>query len=345
MQGRFLSIPLMLCAVIISRFPLEDFSSSLALLLGGVVFLGIFASTPSVYQISAPGIDLYEFKNGIANERLFYLPNFSLLSYERGKPFPMNDWRKIGTNLKYTAENEGMVTYIYGSVGIMGYYASPKVHIIDYNGVTDPLLARLPADHDSNWRIGHFRRNIPEGCESTYSSGHNQITDTNLGIYFEHLEFVINGDLFDPLRLVEIVRFNLGVYDDLLHKYLTGNNFYSQGEVAYTQINQSKPAGTPWNEPGNLIITSKVTVRMDRVYHPKAVEIGLDNNDTYRLVYFLDDKAVGNQIVSPSNRQPGLETYQFSISPPTQQEGINRIVVIPEEGDNSYSLGFIILVG
>jgi hypothetical protein len=50
---------------------------------------------------------------------------------------------------------------IFEAVGLLGYYAGPGVHIVDPMALTDPLLARLPADKP--WRIGHFRRQLPPG--------------------------------------------------------------------------------------------------------------------------------------------------------------------------------------
>ena len=47
------------------------------------------------------------------------------------------------------------------AVGLLGYHAGPGVHILDPMALTNPLLARLPADEP--WRIGHFRRPLPSG--------------------------------------------------------------------------------------------------------------------------------------------------------------------------------------
>ena len=50
----------------------------------------------------------------------------------------------------------------------------------------------------------------------TLQTGQNHFADPQLGLYYQKLSILTRGSLFDPSRLVEIVKFNLGMYNYLL---------------------------------------------------------------------------------------------------------------------------------
>jgi arabinofuranosyltransferase len=50
-----------------------------------------------------------------------------------------------------------------GALGMFGYYAGPDIIVVDFFGLADPLLARLPMVESKLWRPGHFTRTYPEG--------------------------------------------------------------------------------------------------------------------------------------------------------------------------------------
>ena len=51
----------------------------------------------------------------------------------------------------------------------------------------------------------------------------NHIEDPDLHLSYDKLSILIHGDVFAPGRLQEIVNFNLGKYDDLLHRFIIRN--------------------------------------------------------------------------------------------------------------------------
>jgi arabinofuranosyltransferase len=127
---------------------------------------------------------------------------------------------------------------VYKVIGVLGYYADPKVHIIDPMALTDPLLSKLPCRatlpfDDSNvqdttrWRIGHFEREIPDGYIETVRSGTNKITDPNLSKYYDVLSSLIKGNIWDIDRFDKIWNFNTGKYDYLLEKYERNKKYSS----------------------------------------------------------------------------------------------------------------------
>ena len=105
-----------------------------------------------------------------------------------------------------------------GNVGFYGYAAGPTVHIVDYYALADPLLARLPAK--TKWRIGHFVRIMPAGYPETIQARSNQIPDSDLATYYDHLHLVTSGPLWSAARLKMIVRMNLGRDEYLVARYV-----------------------------------------------------------------------------------------------------------------------------
>ncbi len=103
---------------------------------------------------------------------------------------------------------------VYCCNGMLGYFGGPDLYIVDFMGLGDPLLARLPAI--SPWRIGHFQRLIPDGYIASIESGTNQIRDPKLATYYERLRVITRGPIWQSTRLKAIVRMNLGAYGDLL---------------------------------------------------------------------------------------------------------------------------------
>lgn len=106
-------------------------------------------------------------------------------------------------------------------VGMMGYYAGANGIIIDELGLADPLLARLPARTDRPFYVGHYRRQLPKGYVDAIKNGTLEKMDPNLARYYEKLRLITRGDVWDKERLMTIVRFNFGQYDEYKRAFLT----------------------------------------------------------------------------------------------------------------------------
>jgi arabinofuranosyltransferase len=143
---------------------------------------------------------------------MYYYPSTGLLNPAR-QPHP---WQLQGQEINAN----GPPTIEHGNVGFLGYYAGPHIHIVDRNGLADPLLARLPVRDPQNWRIGHFRRQVPEGYTQTRATGVNSIQQPDLALYYEILVRVTQGDWQRWQRLGDIWKLNMGGYDYLLQRYV-----------------------------------------------------------------------------------------------------------------------------
>lgn len=231
MSGRFFSVPLLWSTVlfvsVIDRHLRR--TSVFTALVAGVVALGFCSPTVTLFKHKYYGLNAkYEplavDKYGIEDEQLCYYQSTGLLAIRENSapPYPLiferRDLKKMGHVLRYKAPT----TEIGYAIGILGYYAGPRVHIIDIYALADPLLARLPMKETTDWRIGHLTRVVPEGYKQTLETGENVLRDYTLWKFYDKLSLVTRGRLFDPERLKTIVYLNFGNLDRLqsyLQKY------------------------------------------------------------------------------------------------------------------------------
>ena len=214
MSGRFLTLPLLAAMTLLlaisgdaARMAAIQLTPRMAAILAALLLLVAAAGHLPVLLAGRPTGDAARRDGDIADERAYYTPHTGLFAARAAHP-----WAEQGATLRA----EGAAVVEHGNVGFLGYYAGPAVHIIDRNGLTDPLLARLPVRDPADWRIGHFRRDVPPGYADTLRGGQNVIEDANLAAYFDVLTRITRGPLWDTARLREIWRLNRGTYDHLL---------------------------------------------------------------------------------------------------------------------------------
>ena len=107
------------------------------------------------------------------------------------------------------------------AIGFYGFFAGPRVHVLDPYALADPLLSRIAFPYSPNWRVGHFERPIPNGYVQTLETGVNSLTDPNIKKYYDVVQLVTRGNLWSWQRLGEVVRWNLGTYDALIEPQRT----------------------------------------------------------------------------------------------------------------------------
>jgi arabinofuranosyltransferase len=153
----------------------------------------------------------YQMVDGIADERRFY-HGISGLFAKRQTLF---EHPQVTQGLALRRSGDRVIAATF--VGWLGYFAGPRVHIVDRLALTDPLLARLPAMPGS--RIGHFERKVPDGYIETIATGANRLTDADLAIYFDHLHLVTSGPIWSVKRFTTIGALLAGRYRDHVARY------------------------------------------------------------------------------------------------------------------------------
>jgi arabinofuranosyltransferase len=218
MSGRYFSVLLLAASVLILKTTDMNFSRTNLAMLGLTVVLGLSASNPDLRNHITKHVDVRNY--GITDERVVYFRTLALINLDWKTRRPNHIWVQQG--LEHKAK--GRVLSIGPANGLFAFYAGPNLHVVDTHGLGDPLLARLPAYHTSNFIIGHFFRAVPEGYWKYKRSFGDQIKDKNLREYYQKLSILIHSKkLFSKERLLTIWRFNTGYYDYLLNAYLADN--------------------------------------------------------------------------------------------------------------------------
>lgn len=329
MQGRFLDVPLFAAVCLIARaqLPFEQ-PATLAALAGALALLFLHPNATEKWPVGSMHHD------GVADERDYYRATSTFMSWTRKLPVPRHAFAEEG----YKFKARGKTVEVYGCVGYAGFFSGPDVHIVDEHALTDPLLARLPPKFDPFWRTGHFTRFVPEGYVESLRSGSCEMTDRNLCKYYEKLRDVVSGDLWSWQRLVTLTELNLGHYDDWLdyEKY----RYPKRVEIDWGDLSTRVNENQPWNAAGMQMFTSSgVLVRLPASTRVSGLELMFDGNDDYVLEFRRGMTILGTMF-SESQHLTGVHSRKFDV-PPGAASGFDRIFVRPDNGDGSYSIGFI----
>ncbi|MDD5426568.1 MAG: hypothetical protein PHN52_08810 [candidate division Zixibacteria bacterium] len=335
MTGRFFSAPFILSLLILLQYQLDRSHRIRWVMVGILILGGLFWPRSPLWSGAGYGTgpEIKDWYRGISDERAAYFQSNSLLNVRFSDSLPDTEWAKQGREA--AQKGEKLVTRC--GIGQFGFSAGPEVHILDCHALTDPLLARLPITAFKGWRIGHFRRVVPEGYEATLLSGENQLHDKDLARYYEVLRFIVRGPLFSSKRLWETMKMNLGFYNHHLKAYLSRPLYH----VTYEQVRKPVPPGTSFNHnacrllsPGGIVIT------FDRRQYHRLFEVSLDNNDVYQIIFYDDTSLVASLDKPPSwSQRGGLAVDTVLVPEKALTRGYDRVALKPVRGDRAYSFG------
>jgi hypothetical protein len=105
---------------------------------------------------------------------------------------------------------------------------------------------------------------------------------------------------------------------------------------------EPREAASAWAAPGNYVWQCRPgcdELRLDFPSERKAsrLEISLDHNDRYRLIYYRGESSIGHADVAPDLRvRTGLQRVWLDAPP-----GFDALGVLPLYGDGAYSLGHV----
>ncbi len=208
MMGRFLVVPFV--AAVALAAPLLPSPGRRAWLAPVALAAGLLAPRNPVL---APVMPPYEnWFRGVADERGYYYEGTGLLA--RFRPgFREHEYIDGGRRARALMETKGDAFEAVECIGFFGYYAGPRLHLIDVLALGDPFLARLPVTTPTDarsWRIGHFARTLPDGYRETIAGGRNVIRDPALAHLYDDVRLVTAGPLFSRARWAAIGRLNFG---------------------------------------------------------------------------------------------------------------------------------------
>ncbi|MBQ6129926.1 MAG: hypothetical protein IJI51_09715 [Lachnospiraceae bacterium] len=163
------------------------------------------------------------FGSPISDERAGYFTTSSLFNnivslIRTGDMCIQNTWNEEGVDELREAGSPGGI--LESVPGITKYYNN-DLYLNDLYALGDPYLAHLPAVKESGWRIGHMWREAPVGYMNLvrYEWGTGAIKNDNARQYYEIIDEITRGDLFDKERIKKVIDINLGRYDYLIEGY------------------------------------------------------------------------------------------------------------------------------
>jgi arabinofuranosyltransferase len=210
MSGRFFTAPLVVCLCALPsidwpRAPLLRAIPVLAALALGLGAPDLALQSGTEYP---EGIHATVFPiTGVADERAFYFDRTGFLG--AGGLRREADVEDMMRRLDARRQGESNV-YIYDTIGMPGFYAGPERHIVDVWALSDPLLARLPAQ--PKWRIGHYTRTVPEGYIESLIEDRNLIADPAIARLYDRVRLLTRGPLWSSARWRAIACENVGAF-------------------------------------------------------------------------------------------------------------------------------------
>lgn len=217
------------------------------------------------------------------------------------------------------------------SVGFVGYFAGPKVHVVDEFALAEPLLARLPAD--PAWSPGHFQRALPPGYLATLESGINQIEDPTLASGYDELARIIRAPLTSPARLGTVLRW-------LLERPTIYPDDYQVMRAAVEDLCDAPGHGARVTEPGVRTTGRRgLRIELGAARTVSALSVALGADDTYWLSLRRGERTVWQRKLDASAaRRDLLATRTLRLPEPLEAD---TLLVRGRQGDHAYHVGAV----
>ncbi|MGJ4745127.1 hypothetical protein ACQV5M_02095 [Leptospira sp. SA-E8] len=201
MAGRFFTYVIFLFGIALTR--LENLDKKEIYILGTVLLLyNILLSSSPIHSVKQqvkqnPWI---LGRGEIADEKLWYYPGTGLAWYNKKDSLLSNL-----SNKKPFFPPTDQKVFIKYNTGVIGFFL-PDQYIIDIVALGDPLLSRI----QGKGRVGHKIRRLPSGYFESVESGENKIQDPKLKEYYNSLNLLTRGEVFDSRRLDLLWKFQFG---------------------------------------------------------------------------------------------------------------------------------------
>jgi arabinofuranosyltransferase len=334
MAGRFLATPLLLSAVVLGRLVVFEPPRGrvAAALLAAVGLSSAQIPLRSDSRFDQSGVKT----NGMVDERAVYLRGHSLVFANR-LSFPRPEWPRAD-RLPVAMD----VVDTCGLMGAAGLDFGPLAHLLDECALADPLLARLPAVFNDEWRPGHFRRMIPGGYRESLERRTNALTDPALHALYDDLRLVTQSrQLFTRERFAAIWRLNTRAGVAIDRRY-----YRHAGSIAtLDELTGIAADGTPG--PERRALPQALAVVVDDRPGRRHLDVSLDSDDRYRLFFLKENRMVTTMELGPVpefRRRPGLYAHVVDLPPSARREGFDIVVVSPVDGEGFW-LGHLLLDG
>jgi arabinofuranosyltransferase len=283
MGGRFFVAPLWVAAMLLAR---ASWSPRWAAAATAATLLALLS--PYAPLRSGPGYVKAPPSHGVVDERGYYWAGTGLWGGSSVARGPRHEFARDGRAAR------GTPVVVKSVIGLFGYTAGPATHVVDRLALADPLLSRLPAQYHPGWRIGHFRRRVPDGYVASLPHGENRIGDPDVRALYDAVRLATREPLLAPGRWTAIVGLQLGWYPvdlaDARYPDVRWVDFggppvaVGEGGVAVRTIGRTGTAKIAGSAGTWHAITERGSARVEHVTGSGELTVGLDGTD--RLVIF-----------------------------------------------------------
>jgi arabinofuranosyltransferase len=143
-------------------------------------------------------------------DKIYYHKVSNLLFYRYGDyPFYKILGMESAAHCRALGQQREMKIHL-SSGGLLSCCMARQQRILDVYGLSEPLVARLPTpDVRGGFRPAHIVKRLPQGLEASYISGHNELKDPQLRIYYDKIRLVSRAPLFSAARWTCIWELNV----------------------------------------------------------------------------------------------------------------------------------------
>ncbi|HKP60304.1 MAG TPA: hypothetical protein VJV78_26445 [Polyangiales bacterium] len=224
MQGRFLSYVTLASIAMLSRFALAAPSAPWlrATVVAALIVYGVaYPRTPWNTSFAQPKDDRAIHAAGrdyVMDARGAFGVYTGLYSYLQAAELDQYPEHPLAIAGRQFARSDKTVAVIHAA-GMFGWAAGTSKIVIEAHGISDVMLAHLPASVFAG--VGHYLRYRPEGYVDGMMRGKVELADPDLRTYYSKVALITQGPrLFAWERLRTIVSFNAGSYDALLEHFV-----------------------------------------------------------------------------------------------------------------------------
>ena len=327
MSGRFFTAAFVLAVVVVAR----GLHAAKGHYVTVVLAVAMFATGLPPWLRGTPTKADVHIWHGIGNERAYYAEQLGLWSPQR---FPIR-YAMFATMF---AGRPRPVVLLAHAAGVPGYLNGAAAHIVD-PFLCDPLLMRLPLQDPTSWRIGHFKRRVPEGYLETLASGENRLRNASLAKYWDALQVLLRAPVWSNERWRVWWQFLLGDYEDLLRDYV--REVYHNPprvEVEEASLPQGLAPRAHWYDCDAVVVREGgLRVRCAGAKVGKKLRLLVDGGGAGELLFQLQGREVARlPFAVPVDLNSGARWFEF-VLPEAATAGCDAVDVMlrPVSGEDA----------
>ncbi|MCC7517140.1 MAG: hypothetical protein IT470_07365 [Pseudomonadales bacterium] len=216
MRGRFFGWDVLLCTIVLLYPTAHQNRKHIAAAVTGLIGVGAVSGLLQTPPLATPihwGAEPFRMgdsADGVTQERFFFFWFTRFTRYLQHGPRLIEDfgWCQDGLEQK----RQGIPLAASNTIGMHGFCLGTDGIVIDFLGITDPLLARMPHNPaQTNWRAGHFQRLAPSGYCNSILQHKNLLEDPAAAHYYDTMRLITQSEpLLAPARLQAIWQINTG---------------------------------------------------------------------------------------------------------------------------------------